>query len=84
MSDTHCRMPKASGGKLSGSCIYFYFEHTESSHCLCFCDREGGPDIPGESTLRFHPGSGHSEDTAVISRLNLHHRVNSNASTYRE
>ena len=64
--------------------IYFYFEHTESSHCLCFCDREGGPNIPGESILRFHPGSGHSEDTAVINRLNLHHRVNSNASTYRE
>lgn len=64
--------------------IYFYFEHQKDSHCLCFCDREGGPRIPGESDLRFYPGSGHVPDTAVISRLNLRHRINSNAATCRE
>ncbi|MDR1889831.1 MAG: type VI secretion system tip protein VgrG, partial [Zoogloeaceae bacterium] len=64
--------------------IYFYFEHTENSHCLCFCDREGGPDIPGEHNVRFFPGSGQPADTAVISRLYLRHEVNSNASMYRE
>ena len=64
--------------------IYFYFEHDESSHCLCFCDHFGGPKIPGESLLRFFPGSGTQPDTSVISRLNLNGQVNSNSSTYRE
>ena len=64
--------------------IYFYFEHRKDGHTLCFCDREGGPKIPGENDLRFYPGSGHPADTAVISRLNLHARVNSNAAAYRE
>jgi type VI secretion system secreted protein VgrG len=64
--------------------IYFYFEHTKDSHCLCFCDREGGPPIPGESNLRFYPGSGHSADTAVINYLKLHRDINSNASMYKE
>ncbi len=64
--------------------IYFYFEHTEGSHTLCFCDREGGPKISGDSDLRFHAGSGQAADTAVISRLKLHHMVNSNVATYRE
>jgi type VI secretion system secreted protein VgrG len=36
--------------------IYFFFEHTENFHTLCFCDREGGPPITGESELRFYPG----------------------------
>lgn len=64
--------------------IYFYFEHSQDSHCLCFCDREGGPRIAGESDLRFYPGSGHAADTAVIARLKLHQTVNSNAAAYRE
>ncbi len=64
--------------------IYFYFEHTEDAHTLCFCDREGGPKIAGESDLRFYPGSGHAADTAVISRLDLRHTINSNAAAYRE
>ena len=64
--------------------IYFYFEHNRASHCLCFCDREGGPKIPGQSDLRFFPGSGQRSDTAVINRLALHEQVNSNAAAYRE
>jgi type VI secretion system secreted protein VgrG len=64
--------------------IYFYFEHHEYSHKLCFCDAAGGPPIEGEHDLRFYPGSGHSADTAVISRVNLSERVNSDSSTYRE
>ena len=64
--------------------IYFYFEHNRDSHCLCFCDREGGPKIPGQSDLRFFPGSGQRSDTAVINRLTLHEQVNSNAAAYRE
>ena len=64
--------------------IYFYFEHKADSHCLCFCDREGGPKIPGENDLRFFPGSGQRSDTAVVNRLTLHESVNSNAATYRE
>ena len=64
--------------------IYFYFEHNRDSHCLCFCDREGGPKIPGQSDLRFFPGSGQLSDTAVINRLTLHEQVNSNAAAYRE
>jgi type VI secretion system secreted protein VgrG len=64
--------------------IHFYFEHTASSHTLCFSDREGGPKIPGESNLRFYPGSGALPDTAVISRLSLRSTVNTNAAMYRE
>ena len=64
--------------------IYFYFEHKADAHCLCFCDREGGPKIPGQSYLRFFPGSGQRSDTAVINRLTLHEQVNSNAAAYRE
>lgn len=64
--------------------IYFYFEHSKDAHLLCFCDREGGPAIAGESDVRFFPGSGQASDTAVISRLNLNQGVNSNAATYRE
>ncbi len=64
--------------------IYFYFEHKEDSHTLCFCDREGGPPISGEAALRFYPGSGQAADTSVISRLDLHHAINSNAAEYRE
>ncbi|MDE7065631.1 MAG: type VI secretion system tip protein VgrG, partial [Desulfovibrionaceae bacterium] len=64
--------------------IYFHFEHSRDSHCLCFRDHEGGPPIAGESDLRFFPGSGQPADTAVVSRLRLHERVNSNAMAYRE
>jgi type VI secretion system secreted protein VgrG len=64
--------------------IYFYFEHAENSHTLCFGDMPGGPPIPGESILRFYPGSGNPADTAVISRLCLHEAVRSNASSYQD
>jgi type VI secretion system secreted protein VgrG len=64
--------------------IYFYFEHSPDGHKVCFCDHKGGPKIPGENKLRFFAGSGHAPETAVISRMNLKARVNSNASTYRE
>lgn len=46
--------------------IYYYFEHSENGHCLCFSDMPGGPDIPGEAALRYFPGSGQPADTAVI------------------
>ena len=64
--------------------IYFYFEHTATTHCLCFSDREGGPRISGNHDLRFFAGSGQAADTAVINRLCLRHRVNPNAVAYRE
>ena len=64
--------------------IYFYFEHSENYHKLCFCDREGGPTIEGESDIRFFAGSGQVADTAVINRLAFHQGVNSNASSYKE
>lgn len=43
--------------------IYYYFEHSENGHCLCFSDMPGGPDIPGESALRCFSGSGQPADT---------------------
>ncbi|MDR0323329.1 MAG: type VI secretion system tip protein VgrG, partial [Treponema sp.] len=43
-----------------------------------------GPKIAGENDLRFHPGSGHFADTAVISRVNLHEMVNSAKASYTE
>jgi type VI secretion system secreted protein VgrG len=64
--------------------IYYYFEHSDGGHCLCFSDMAGGPPIPGESELRFFPGSGEQATTAVIARLNLRRSVRSDASTYRE
>jgi hypothetical protein len=51
---------------------------------LCFCDREGGPKIKGESDLRFYPGSGTLPLTAVISKIALHGKTLSNRATYRE
>ncbi|MDR3176312.1 MAG: type VI secretion system tip protein VgrG [Desulfovibrio sp.] len=64
--------------------IYFYHEHTEQNHKLCFCDKENGPPIPGNPVLRCFSGSGQRPDTAVISSLSLHQQVVSNAATYRE
>ena len=64
--------------------IYFYFEHSENGHTLCFSDREGGPKISGESDIRYYQGSGHIADTSVISRLKFNEGINSNAAAYRE
>ena len=64
--------------------IHFFFEHEESLERICFADTHGGRDIPGESALRFFPGSGQPADTAVIARVQLRHRVNSDKATYRE
>ena len=64
--------------------VYFYFDHEEGKHTLCFSDREGGPKIQGESDIRFFPGSGQRPPTTVISNLFLQHDVNSNAVSYRE
>jgi type VI secretion system secreted protein VgrG len=64
--------------------IYYYFEHTEQNHKLCFCDRENGPPIPGNPVLRYYRGSGQTPDTSVISALSLHQQSVSNAATYRE
>jgi len=64
--------------------IYYFHEHRENGHCLCFSDAEGGPSILGENNLRFYPGSGQPEDTTVISRLKLRHRINSDKAVYHE
>ena len=66
--------------------LYFWFEHKESSHTLCFSDASGGPYIAGEDKggLRFFPGSGQLADSAVISRINLRQRINSDKAAYRE
>jgi type VI secretion system secreted protein VgrG len=64
--------------------IYFFHAHSESGHTLCFCDREGGAKISGESGIRFYPGSGSVPDSCVIQELTFNEQVNSNASTYRE
>lgn len=64
--------------------IFYYFTHKEDSHCLCFYDYKGGPEIAGKPDIRFYPGSGQPADTAVISRLELSHAVNSNAAMYKE
>lgn len=64
--------------------VFFYFEHEKNAHRLCFSDREGGPKIPGESSLRFFKGSGQAEDSSVINSLSINHAINSNAVSYRE
>lgn len=64
--------------------IFFYFDHKQTGHQLCFSDMAGGLTIPGESDLRFFPGSGQRADTAVIDRLILSRSAQSNASMYRE
>jgi type VI secretion system secreted protein VgrG len=64
--------------------IFFFFEHLEDKHILIFSDTAGGPKISGESSLRFHQGSGQYADTSVISRLNLHQRSTTNSVTFRE
>lgn len=64
--------------------VFFYFEHSEAGHKLCFSDMAGGTPIPGENDLRFFPGSGHRADTAVINRINLRKSACSNSAMYRE
>lgn len=64
--------------------IFFYFEHSETGHKLCFSDMPGGSPIPGESDLRFFPGSGHRAETAVVNKLNLRRSALSNAAMFRE
>jgi type VI secretion system secreted protein VgrG len=64
--------------------VYFYFEHAEDRHVLCFSDREGGPFIGGESELRFHPGAGTETDTATIRDARLSRGIGSDAVTFRE
>lgn len=64
--------------------IYFCFEHSQSNHRVCFCDREGGPKISGESSVRFFSGSGQAPDTAVISHVAYTFQAGSNAAAYKE
>lgn len=64
--------------------IYFYFEHTASGHCLCFTDREGGPKIPGESTIRFLPTAGSVPVSAVVHRAGVKETASFNAAAYTE
>ena len=64
--------------------IYFYFEHAEDGHRLCFSDTPGGPRISGESDLRYFPGSGQPADTAVVARAALRSRNVSGKTTLRD
>jgi type VI secretion system secreted protein VgrG len=66
--------------------IYYYFEHEDANHILCFSNAAGGPWIPGqpEGLLRFHPGAGMVADEAVLRRLGLRRQALSDRSTYRE
>ena len=64
--------------------IYYYFEHSETTHCLCFSDMPDGPDIPGGSPLAYMPGAGMKADAAVISALHYHVAARSNAVAFRE
>ena len=64
--------------------IYYYFEHTENGHCLCFSDMPGGPRIAGEAALRYFPGSGQPAETAVVSRATILSRSVSDRATLRD
>ena len=64
--------------------IFFYFEHSQTGHKVCFCDREGAPRIEGENDIRFFVGSGSVPTTCVIHDLNINEQISSNASAYRE
>jgi len=64
--------------------IFYYFEHSEEGHCLCFSDREGGPKITGESNIRFFAGSGQTPETSVINVLSHKLQTVSNAAAYND
>jgi type VI secretion system secreted protein VgrG len=64
--------------------VYYYFEHRQDGHVLCFSDREGGPPIPGESQLLFHPGAGTETDTATVREAELNQAIGSDAVTFRD
>lgn len=64
--------------------ISFSFDHSGDREKICFSDAWGGRPISGDASIRFYPGSGHREDTAVISRLTLQRRIVSDQSTYQE
>lgn len=64
--------------------IYFYFDHKKDMHKVCFSDAAGGFPIPGASRglTRFFPGSGQAAEDAVVHRLNMRRRINSDAVNY--
>ncbi|UQZ87817.1 type VI secretion system tip protein VgrG [Deltaproteobacteria bacterium Smac51] len=66
--------------------LYFYFEHQQDKHILCFSDASGGPWIPGQpdGLVRFYAGSGQLADEAVINRVRWGRQVRSDRATYRE
>jgi type VI secretion system secreted protein VgrG len=64
--------------------LYFYFDHFEDRHVLCFSDMPGGPRIEGESLVRFHPGAGTETDTATIRSIEQVRDVRSDSFTFRE
>ena len=64
--------------------IYYYFEHAENGHCLCFSDMPGGPPIDGGSDLRYFAGSGQAADSAVVSRAELRSQSVSDMATLRD
>ncbi|UQZ88934.1 type VI secretion system tip protein VgrG [Deltaproteobacteria bacterium Smac51] len=66
--------------------IYYYFEHHDDSHILCFSDASGGPLIPDEpgGRVRFFAGSGQKSDQVTVTRLELRHGVHSDTASYRE
>lgn len=64
--------------------LSYSFEHEENRHRLCFYDACGGPDIPGQSAVLYHEGASLVSDMAVISDLQVHKRINSDAYTVKE
>ena len=64
--------------------IYYYFEHAENGHRLCFSDMPGGPDIPGGPKLVYRFGAGMQSDEAVISDLHYHVAARTHAVTLRD
>ena len=64
--------------------IYYYFEHAQNGHCLCFSDMPGGPDIPGGANLLYRFGAGLKADAAVITDLRYHVAARGDSVTFRE
>jgi type VI secretion system secreted protein VgrG len=64
--------------------LYFYFDHFQDRHVLCFSDMPDGPRIEGESLVRFHPGAGTETDTATIRSIEMGRDIRSDSFTFRE
>lgn len=65
--------------------IFYFFEHTDSAHTLVIADSPSvHPNIPGDSSLRFHPPTGALMKGEHVSRFRYAERLRSGKVSLRD